>query len=62
MYEVLGQGKHSETEEDLVIYKPLYDSEIKFWARPIEMFFDTKEINGKSVPRFELIEEKQESE
>ena len=55
-YEVPGQAKHSETEEALVVYKPLYESDSEFWVRPIKMFFDTKELDGKQVPRFELVE------
>jgi len=58
-YEVLGAGNHSETLEKLVIYKALYDSEDfgpnAIWARPYEMFFDTKNIEGKEVKRFEYI-------
>ncbi|MDD4607219.1 MAG: DUF1653 domain-containing protein [Patescibacteria group bacterium] len=59
-YEVIGLAKHSETLESLVIYKALYDSE-KFgknalWARPQSMFFDTIEINGQKIPRFEYID------
>ena len=58
-YEVLGVGNHSETLEKLVIYKALYDSEEfgpnAIWTRPYEMFFDTKNIEGKEVKRFEYI-------
>lgn len=49
--EVLGVAKHSETLEDLVLYK--HDG--NFWVRPLEMFFDEVEIDGKKVPRFEII-------
>ena len=60
-YEVLGIAHHSETLEELVVYRALYDSKEfgpkAIWARPISMFFDEKEINGKKVKRFELIEE-----
>lgn len=41
LYEIVGYVKHTETNEDLVIYKALYqtsDIEAKFWARPIGMF------------------------
>jgi hypothetical protein len=58
-YEVLGVGNHSETLEKLVIYKALYDSEEfgpnAIWARPYEMFMDTKNIDGREVKRFEYI-------
>ncbi|HHP4539554.1 TPA: DUF1653 domain-containing protein [Acinetobacter baumannii] len=55
-YQVIGFAKHSETLEDLVIYQALYGDKI-IWVRPISMFQDTKELNGKIVPRFELIED-----
>ncbi len=54
-YQVLGVAKHSESLETMVIYKPLYEleqGELDTWVRPIEMFFDTKELNGETVPRF----------
>ena len=55
-YHVIGAGKHSETLEEFVLYEALYDNpRSKLWVRPIEMFFDEKEINGKKVPRFKLI-------
>ncbi len=55
VYQVLGVAKHSESLETMVIYKPLYEleqGELDTWVRPIEMFFDTKELNGETVPRF----------
>ena len=59
-YQVLGTAKHSESLDVMVIYKPLYElkeGELETWVRPIEMFFDTKEDQGKIVPRFVFIEE-----
>lgn len=53
-YEVIGVAKHSETKEDLVIYKALYDDSL--WVRPKKMFLETVNIEGKEVPRFEFIE------
>lgn len=51
-------AKHSETLEDMVIYEALYDNpRSKIWVRPLKMFFEKVEINGKKVPRFELIDE-----
>lgn len=61
-YEVIGIAKHSETEEELVIYKPLFDAEstwlgnAQFAARPVSMRFDQIEWEGKSMPRFALVE------
>lgn len=53
MYEVIGIALHTETNEKLVIYRPLYNSEHEFFVRPYAMFFETIELDGKSVPRFE---------
>jgi hypothetical protein len=55
LYEVLGVALQTETDEALVIYKPLYESEHELFARPYSMFTETVEINGKTVPRFEKI-------
>jgi hypothetical protein len=59
-YEVIGVVRHSETLEEMVLYKALYHSE-KFgdnqlWVRPKAMFLESVEHNGISVPRFKLIE------
>jgi hypothetical protein len=60
LYEIIGVGTHSETLETLIIYRALYDSaewgNNHIWARPIAMFSDTVEINGKTIPRFTLVE------
>ena len=53
-YEVLGVAKHSETEEELVVYRPLYNSS-GLWVRPLRMFTDIVERDGKSRQRFILI-------
>ncbi|WP_299871471.1 DUF1653 domain-containing protein [uncultured Cocleimonas sp.] len=59
-YEVVGVAKHSESLDVMVIYKPLYpleDGELETWVRPIEMFFDTKQHEGKEVLRFTYLGE-----
>jgi cyclomaltodextrinase / maltogenic alpha-amylase / neopullulanase len=56
-YEVLGVAKHSETEEDLAVYKKLYDDG-GLWARPLKMFLEDVDVDGKIVPRFKYIGEK----
>lgn len=60
MYEVIGVARHSETLEELVVYKALYESEEfgtnALWVRPKKMFLETKKIDGKEVPRFEFVE------
>jgi len=55
-YEVIGVAKHSETLEDLVVYRALYDNKTsKLWVRPKEMFMEEIEINGKKIKRFEYL-------
>jgi len=58
-YEVICLVRHSETLEELVIYKALYDSEEfgnnSLWARPKKMFSEMVNINGKEIPRFRYI-------
>ena len=56
MYEVVAIAKHSETEEELVIYRNLQDPK-KIWARPLEMWFETVERDGKTHLRFAPITE-----
>ena len=54
-YRVLGIAKHSETEEDLVVYQALY-GEYGWWVRPLEMFCGHVEVGGNIVPRFKPIQ------
>lgn len=55
-YRVLGTATHSETMDLLVVYEPLYESEIKLFVRPLSMFADYVEVQDgdktKKVPRF----------
>ena len=50
-YEVIDLARHSETEEPLVVYRPLYGDR-ELWVRPLEMFLDTVVVGGKAQPRF----------
>lgn len=52
-YQVLGVGKHTETMEDLVVYKSL-DEEEKLWVRPLTMFQGTVLIDDVDQPRFKF--------
>jgi hypothetical protein len=54
LYEVIGIVKHSETLEELVLYKQLY-GEGSLWVRPLNMFLETITIDGHTMPRFEKI-------
>ncbi|HKC05019.1 MAG TPA: DUF1653 domain-containing protein [Patescibacteria group bacterium] len=55
-YNVIGVAKHSETLEELVVYEALYENpQGKLWVRPLKMFLEKVEINGKIVPRFKFI-------
>ena len=50
-YEVIDTAYHSETGEEMVVYRALYGDN-RLWVRPIKMFSETVEINGEKVPRF----------
>lgn len=54
-YDVIGVGKDTETEEDVVIYCPLYESDVAYWVRPLAMFCDTVVVNETSLPRFKKV-------
>ena len=54
-YRVHSIARHSETLEDYVVYEPMYKSVSKLWIRPLSMFIETVDIDGKRVPRFEFI-------
>ena len=55
-YEVLGVARHSETGEQLVVYRPLY-GERGLWVRPLSMWNETVERDGKTFLRFTFVEE-----
>jgi hypothetical protein len=50
-YRVMGVARHSETEEQLVVYHPLYGDRT-WWVRPLAMFTEVVEHEGSTVPRF----------
>lgn len=55
-YVVFGIARHSETDEELVVYWPDY-GERELWVRPKQMFVESVEIDGQVVKRFEYMEE-----
>ena len=55
-YEVLGVARHSETEEELVVYRALY-GDFGLWVRPMSMWTETVEREGKTFRRFTYIGE-----
>lgn len=54
-YEVLGVAKHSETLEDVVVYRALY-GEGGLWVRPLSMWNEKVDRDGYKGPRFSYIE------
>lgn len=52
---VLGVSKHSETLEDYVVYQTIKTG--RLWIRPLTMFFEEVERDGKRFPRFRYIGE-----
>lgn len=56
MYEVIGIAKHSESLEEMVVYRALYGSG-DLWVRPVSMWNETVERDGKTFKRFEYVED-----
>jgi len=58
-YEIIGVGKHSDTLEEYVVYRGLYNSEEfgnnPLWVRPKKVFEEMVVIEGKEVPRFRFV-------
>ncbi|MBM6828639.1 DUF1653 domain-containing protein [Anaerotignum lactatifermentans] len=52
-YRVEGVAKHSETLEEMVVYRQLY-GEGGLWVRPLAMFLEEVEVQGEKIPRFRL--------
>ena len=50
-YEVLGVARHSETEEEMVVYRCLY-GDFSLWVRPLAMFCEMVAVDGCLRPRF----------
>jgi hypothetical protein len=58
-YEVIGAARHSETLEEMVVYRALYDSEEfgsdALWVRPKEMFLENILVDEKETSRFRFL-------
>ncbi|MDR6905791.1 hypothetical protein J2X63_001477 [Agromyces sp. 3263] len=54
-YEALFVARHSETEEEFVVYRQLYGDHAH-WVRPLAMFTEMVVRDGRSVPRFAPVE------
>jgi hypothetical protein len=53
-YEVLCTARHSETQEEMVVYRALY-GERGVWVRPAAMWNEIVRHNGGAVPRFSRV-------
>ena len=53
-YEVIAIARHSETEEELVVYRLMY-GDFSYWVRPLSMFTENIELDGVITPRFQWL-------
>lgn len=54
LYEVIGVARHSETQEEMVVYRALY-GEYGLWVRPAAMWTETVDRDGYHGQRFQYI-------
>ncbi|MDG1813958.1 MAG: DUF1653 domain-containing protein [Porticoccaceae bacterium] len=55
LYEVVDVARHSETEEEHVVYRTLY-GDYSLWVRPLELFIEDVQVDGEQRPRFAFVE------
>jgi hypothetical protein len=53
-YLVIGVARHSETEEELVVYRQDYGDR-GLWVRPVAMFTELVDRDGTQLPRFQYV-------
>ena len=56
LYEVVDVARCSETLNEMVIYRALY-GEYGLWVRPLTMFVQDVQVNGRTLKRFEYLDE-----
>lgn len=55
LYQVIEVATHSETQEQLVVYRTLY-GDYSMWVRPLKMFEELIQVDNEEVSRFTFIE------
>jgi hypothetical protein len=54
-YKIIDIGFDTERQEEVVIYKPLYESDVRIFVRPLNIFLESVDIHNNSIPRFILV-------
>lgn len=55
LYKLIAIAHHSESQEPMAVYQALY-GEMGLWVRPLSMFLEIIQRDGKDMPRFQYIE------